>query len=174
MLLSVLVTGITIFVGIIFFHAGYSKVRHSTEYVDIMAAYLGRPVNVSAVTVAGVAEMALAVMVLVPGMRSIGALGCSLLLMLYAVLMWRQIQAGRRDMHCGCSGPAAETRIGPELILRNVLVAFPLLAAAFIKTAFIPWVGMTLGLVLGFFLVLIYLSTDQIIANRQRLIGWST
>ena len=173
MLLSALVSGVTIFAGIIFFHAGYSKIRHSAEYVDIMATYLGRPIRGAAVTAAGVCEMALAVMVLVPGVRWIGALGCSLLLTVYAVLMWRQIQAGRRDMRCGCSGPAAETRIGPELIFRNAVIAIPLFAVAFSQASLIPWVGMTLGLGFSFFLVLIYLSTDQIIANRQRLIGWS-
>ena len=87
--------------------------------------------------------------------------------------MWRQIQVGRKDLRCGCSGPAAETRIGPELVLRNLLVAAPLLGVASLSPSLNSWVGISLGTALGLFLVLIYLSTDQIIANRQRLVGWS-
>lgn len=173
MLLSVLVAGIAVFIGIIFFHAGYSKFRHPADYVDIMAAYLGRPVMIGAVTATGIVEMAMAALVVVPNTRSIGALACSVLLISYGLFMWRQIQAGRRDLRCGCSGPAAETRIGPELVVRNLLLAFPLLGLAFLNPEIMSWAAVFLGLAFGLFLLMIYLSSDQVIANRQRLPGWS-
>jgi hypothetical protein len=42
-----------------------------------------------------------------------------------------------------------------------------------LSPSFNSWVVVSLGTALGLFLVLIYLSTDQIIVNRQRLVGWS-
>ncbi len=173
MLLAVVTGAIALFAGLIFFHAGYSKFRHSADYIDIMAAYLGRPVKRWTVTTVGTTEMVLALALLVPATRSIAALGCSFLLVMYAGFMWRQIQLGRKDLRCGCSGPAAETRIGPELVLRNLLVAAPLLGVAAQPPSLNSMVIISLGTALGLFLVLIYLSTDQIIANRQRLVGWS-
>lgn len=173
MLLSVLVAGFSVFVGIIFFHAGYSKLRHPGDYLDIMAAYLGRPVMTGAVKAAGVVEVAMAALVIVPNTRSIGALGCSFLLIVYALFMWRQIQAGRRDLRCGCSGPAAETRIGPELVVRNLVVALPLLGLAFLNPEMMSWAAVFLALAFGVFSLMIYLSSDQVIANQQRLLGWS-
>ncbi|MDG0992865.1 MAG: MauE/DoxX family redox-associated membrane protein [Luminiphilus sp.] len=173
MLVSVVMGAIAVFACVIFFHAGYSKCRHSADYIDIMAVYLGRPVKGWAVTAVGTTEMALALLLLVPATGPIAALCCSFLLVMYAGFMWRQIQVGRKDLRCGCSGPAAETRIGPELVLRNLLVAAPLLGMASLSPSLNSWVGISLGIALGLFLVLIYLSTDQIIANRQRLVGWS-
>lgn len=173
MLVSVVTGAIAVFTCAIFFHAGYSKFRHSADYIDIMAAYLGRPVKGWTVTAVGTAEMALALLLLVPATGSIAALCCSFLLVMYAGFMWRQIQVGRKDLRCGCSGPAAETRIGPELVLRNLLVAVPLVVVASLSPSLSSWIGISLGTALGLFLVLIYLSADQIIANRQRLVGWS-
>ena len=173
MLVSVVTGAIAVFTCAIFFHAGYSKFRHSADYIDIMAAYLGRPVKGWTVTAVGTAEMALALLLLVPATGSIAALCCSFLLVIYAGFMWRQIQVGRKDLRCGCSGPAAETRIGPELVLRNLLVAVPLVVVASLSPSLSSWIGISLGTALGLFLVLIYLSADQIIANRQRLVGWS-
>ena len=173
MLVSVVTGAIAVFTCAIFFHAGYSKFRHSADYIDIMAAYLGRPVKAWTVTAVGTAEMALALLLLVPATGSIAALCCSFLLVMYARFMWRQIQVGRKDLRCGCSGPAAETRIGPELVLRNLLVAVPLVVVASLSPSLSSWIGISLGTALGLFLVLIYLSADQIIANRQRLVGWS-
>ena len=173
MLVSVVTGAIAVFTCAIFFHAGYSKFRHSADYIDIMAADLGRPVKGWTVTAVGTAEMALALLLLVPATGSIAALCCSFLLVMYAGFMWRQIQVGRKDLRCGCSGPAAETRIGPELVLRNLLVAVPLVVMASLSPSLSSWIGISLGTALGLFLVLIYLSADQIIANRQRLVGWS-
>ena len=173
MLVSVVTGAIAVFACVIFFHAGYSKFRHSIDYIDIMAAYLGRPVKSWTVTAVGTTEMALALLLLVPATSAMAALGCSFLLVMYAGFMWRQIQAGRKDLRCGCSGPAAETRIGPELVVRNLLVAAPLLGVASLSPSLNSWAVISLGSALGLFLVLIYLSTDQIIANRQRLAGWS-
>ena len=173
MLVSVVTGAIAVFACVIFFHAGYSKFRHSIDYIDIMAAYLGRPVKSWTVTAVGTTEMALALLLLVPATSAMAALGCSFLLVMYAGFMWRQIQAGRKDLRCGCSGPAAETRIGPELVVRNLLVAAPLLGVASLSPSLNSWAVISLGSAFGLFLVLIYLSTDQIIANRQRLAGWS-
>ena len=164
---------IAVFACLIFFHAGFSKFRHAADYIDIMAAYLGRPVKGWTVTAVGTSEMVLALLLLVPATASIAAMCCSFLLIMYAGFMWRQIRAGRKDLRCGCSGPAAEARIAPELVLRNLLVAVPLLGVASLSPSFNSWVVVSLGTALGLFLVLIYLSTDQIIVNRQRLVGWS-
>ena len=53
---------------------------------------------IGAVTATGIVEMAMAALVIAPNTRSIGALACSILLITYALFMWRQIQAGRREL----------------------------------------------------------------------------
>ena len=94
------------------------------------------------------------------------------MLLAYALVMWRQTRLGRRDLRCGCSGPAAETRVSSELVVRNVVVAVPVLSLALAAPLQASWALALMGMAWGLVLLLLYVATDQIIANRQRMAGW--
>lgn len=171
---AVFVAGIAVFSAVVFGHAGYAKLRGPDDYRTIMATYLGRPVGERLVQAVGLVEMASGLMILVPMTRVWGSLGCGVLLLTYGAMMWRQTQLGRRDLRCGCSGPAADTRVSSELVARNVVVAVPVLSLALAAPLEASWPLALLGFAVGVFLLFAYLATDQIIANRQRVSGWAS
>ena len=174
MVSSVFTVGIAIFTSVIFAHAGYAKLRGPTAYRDIMTTHLGRPVGPWLIVLVGLFEVASALMVLMPVTRQAGAMSCGVLLLFYGLLMWRQVQLGRRDLRCGCSGPAADTRVSGELVARNTVIAIPVLSLAVAGPIELSGPLALLGMGLGGFLLALYLAADQIIANRQRLSGWSS
>lgn len=169
---AVFIAGIAVFTAVIFAHAGFSKLRNPGDYRDIMATYLNRPIAPWMVLWVGAVELVLGLMVLMPAARVWAALGCGALLLAYALVMWRQTRLGRRDLRCGCSGPAAETRVSSELVARNVVVAVPVLSLALAAPLQASWVLALMGMAWGLVLLLLYVATDQIIANRQRMAGW--
>ena len=75
-------------------------------------------------------ELSLALCLLVPGLGSLPGLGAAALLVLYSGAIAINLYRGRRDIDCGCAGPAGSRRLGPGLLARNGL----LLAAALAST----------------------------------------
>jgi hypothetical protein len=77
------------------------------------------------------AEIAVAVALWMPPVATPAALAGAALLALYGAAMAVNLARGRRDIDCGCSGPAHRQPIRPALVGRNaVLVGVALLAAA--------------------------------------------
>lgn len=169
MLIAILTTAIALFATALFVQSGLGKMRQASAYADSFAAYLGRSVPLSWVRAMGFLELLTGVLTALPVTRTVGALGCVLLLWLYGAMMSVQIAAGRRDLRCGCGGPASDTRIGPELVLRNLVVSIPLLALVFTPLTMANLVQWLTGLALGTMLILAYASAEQVIANRQKL-----
>ena len=169
---AVFIAGITVFTAVIFGQAGFSKLRNPRDYRDIMATYLNCPIAPWMVLSVGAFELVLGLAVMIPATRVWAALGCGALLLAYALFMWRQTRLGRRDLRCGCSGPAAETRVSSELVVRNVVVAVPVLSLALAAPLQASWALAVMGMAWGLGLLLLYVATDQIIANRQRMAGW--
>ena len=76
-------------------------------------------------------EVAVAVALAVPGSGPTPALLAALLLLVYTAAIAVNLARGRRDIDCGCSGPARRRPLGAGLVLRNaVLGATALLGAA--------------------------------------------
>jgi len=78
-----------------------------------------------------------------------------------------QLRWGEANLRCGCSGPASDTRIGSELVLRNLLLAG---AALWASSTAIAREANGLGLAVGLALVIlvVYAALDQWVQNRQR------
>ena len=57
---------------------------------------------------------------------------------------------------------------------RNTVIAIPVLSLAVAGPIELSGPLALLGMALGGFLLVLYLAADQIIANRQRLSGWSS
>lgn len=166
-------SGIALFLVWLLAIAGLHKLRSVAYYVRLVEAYLpaGRGGG-ALVRLVAAFELLLAGLLLVPGLRESGLAGAALLLSAYAAMMAWQYGRGRADLQCGCAGPASALTVGPALIVRNlVCVLFALLAMAPTATASGSIASTLLALVVGAFMISLYLCSDQIIANAQAMAG---
>jgi hypothetical protein len=60
----------------------------------------------------------------------VAALGAAAILALYAAAMALNLARGRRDLDCGCMGPAKSTPVSGALVARNLALAAAALASA--------------------------------------------
>ena len=165
--------GIALFLSWLFGSAAVHKARNLEHYRQLMARYLnGRPVSASSVWLIAAVEMSSAAMLLLPQTRPTGLLVAALLLLAYAALMGLQLARGRADMKCGCAGPASDMTISPALIVRNlVCAALALVASMPVISVEAGLAGIGLGLFVAVFTTLIYLGSEQLIANAQQMAG---
>lgn len=165
--------GIAVFLAWLFVSAGWHKLRSASAFTVILTQYLAAASDRQWLVYAlAISELALAVLLLVPATQVAGAILAAALLTLYAGAMSWQLAKGRRDLRCGCAGPASEVTVSPSLVTRNLLCA----ACALILVVPAPGLTMSaapLGLVafVGGFLVVLYLCSDQLIANSQQMAG---
>jgi hypothetical protein len=75
-------------------------------------------------------ECGLAVGLWLPRIAPWAALGCAALLAVYGGAMALTLVRGRRDLDCGCAGPAHRQPIRSTLVARNALLATAALVAA--------------------------------------------
>jgi len=117
-------------------------------------------------------ELATAVALVVPATRPAAAVGVLLLLVAYASAMLVNLLRGRRDIDCGCGGPAQPLSYG--LVLRNLILAGAATVLLNPATPRVVTAGdlMLLGLLLAP-LVLLYATIGQLFHNAGALRGWS-
>jgi len=171
MVSAILATGICCFAAALFAQAGWGKLTKPAAYVETVAAYTGRPATASWVVAIGVSELLLALALLLPASRMWGVAAGGLLLSMYAVAMMRQVLQGQVDLKCGCSGPAAETRVSVALVIRNLVVAGVLLLTSLMVATPVGISGWSVGVAMALLLGLCYAATDQLIANQQHMAG---
>lgn len=146
--------------------AGASKLSAANDYRALIGRYLGREsVSVAVVRVIGTVEMILGLALLLPVSRAKATSLVALFLLGYAMAMGRLWMQGVRDMRCGCGGPASDTRIGPALMLRNLLAALLLLLCTVANEGNTPAIALALGLLL----VCFWYALDGLIANGQKM-----
>ena len=115
-------------------------------------------------------EVLVVLALVLPGLGHFGAWGAVASLTLYAGAMSVNLARGRRDIDCGCSGPALRQQLSEWLVLRNAtLVALAVLAAQ-------PTTGRVLSgwdastIVFGVVaLLLLYSTENHLIANQPKL-----
>ena len=92
------------------------------------------------------------------------------LLVLYSLAIGVNLARGRREIDCGCFGPAARQPLSPALLVRNAaLVALALLAALPAQPRPLVWVdGLTIAAAIGLG-VLLHGSVNTLLANAPRL-----
>ena len=164
---DLLAGAISYFMAALFAHAGASKWRSPEAYQETVAAVLGLARAAGGVRLIASVEIAVAALVLLPVSRGVGLLASGVILIAYAGAMGWQLRQGNVNLRCGCSGPASDTRISPELVWRNVSLA----AGAFWATAgALPGQLETTALAMSLSLALLcmYAAADQLIQNRQR------
>jgi uncharacterized membrane protein YphA (DoxX/SURF4 family) len=104
--------------------ASFHKLRDMDRFREILISYRlplgsGTPLLAKAIPVF---ELIVAIsLIVIPGYISGAAALC--LLLAYSSAIALNLQRGRTDLDCGCSGPAHRQPIGLGLLLRNALLA---------------------------------------------------
>ena len=103
--------------------AGFAR---ALEGYDLVSPLWTVPAGVFLIT----AEVGVATGLWLPRVAPVAALGAAGLLALYAGAMVVNLVRGRRDIDCGCVGPARRQPIGGALVARNAVVAVAALVGA--------------------------------------------
>lgn len=93
------------------------------------------------------------------------------LLGLYTVAIAFNLARGRRDIDCGCSGPALRQTLSGSLLWRNgVLMLLALcLTAPLSASRSLHWLDAVAALAFAGGVLLVYITANQLIANERRL-----
>ncbi len=154
----------------LFLSAALHKLGDLSEFRQQLRDYelLPRSTVATAAIAIPILEGATAVALLLPATRRLGLQFTMMLLLVYTLAMAINILRGRRDIDCGCSGPAQKQPLSIALIARNVVLV------AIAGSALLPINArplalsdhMTIALALTT-LMLLYATTNQLIANRS-------
>lgn len=164
------------FLGWLFVVAGLHKLRSPAQFSELAAQYLPAPLRSvwrdALVYPVGILEVGIALALLAPQTRGIAAVIAAALLVAYALMMAWQLALGRRDLRCGCAGPASDVLVSPALVLRNLLTAGAALLLL-LPLGPMAWsgAGILLTLCTAGFLIGLYLGAEQLISNSQQMVG---
>ena len=88
--------------------------------------------------------------------------------MSYALLMALQIMQGKKNLDCGCMGPAGQINMSGSLLFRNGI--FSLLAYLCLSPGNSFFTSaMVMTIIISLVMILLNLTFEQLIVNAQRL-----
>ncbi|MFT7338238.1 MAG: hypothetical protein ACI92B_001568 [Marinobacter maritimus] len=172
----VISTSAALALSVIFASAASHKLRHPSWFRRQVHEYElipGLMVPAAARTLP-IAELVIAAGLLWSISRPYAGVLAFLMICVYALAIAINLARGRKDIDCGCSGPAMRQPLQPALLARNLLLAIIALVAL------LPMLDRPLSLhdnfvmiAAGVVLVLLYTATDLWIANRPLLLKLS-
>ncbi len=111
--------------ALVFAQAAWHKLRDLRAFAAATLAYELIPASLAplAATQLIVAELLLVGTLVLPETRAGAALGALALLTLYSGAIGVNLARGRRDIDCGCTGPALRTPLSGALLARNAALA---------------------------------------------------
>jgi uncharacterized membrane protein len=113
--------------------AGAQKLQHWRYHRDALSRYELLPASwvVPVSLVLPAIEILVGIGLLVPEIREVAAAGSLALLTVYTSAIGINLARGRRDIDCGCGGPALRQYLSGGLAVRNLcLMGFSVLALA--------------------------------------------
>jgi uncharacterized membrane protein YphA (DoxX/SURF4 family) len=132
----------------------------------LVPAALGPPAAVLVVA----AELAVAAALLVPALRPVGGALAALLLGAYALAIGVNLARGRRDIDCGCAGPASRRTLSGGLVVRNAILAVGALATLVPCTPrALVWVDAVTVAAATLALAACWAACDRLLAEAPRL-----
>lgn len=150
------------------------KVRFAADFRALLQQYrLPFPqLHGAVVAVLIVVEAALAVMFCLPTTLPLACWGSAALLGVYAIVLVREILAGRTTHPCGCVGHSATAGIGWPLVWRNVVLAALFLGATFTARER-PWTWLDSFTVVAaaVALTLLFLAVDALVQSPMRRVS---
>jgi hypothetical protein len=112
------------------------------------------------------AEIGIAVGLLLPRVAPVAAAAAAALLALYAGAIAVNLARGRRDIDCGCGGPARRQPISGWLVARNAVLAAVALRAAWpVTPRSVTWIDAITVAAGVLAIALLYVAADGLIAN---------
>lgn len=116
------------------------------------------------------AESLAAILVLVPAIRTYGLMIMAVLLFLYTMGISINLLRGRRDIDCGCSGPASRHELSGWLVLRNlVMLSLVLFATSPLAHRPANWLDAVVVLFSVMVASGLYMGINQLLAQAPRL-----
>lgn len=159
-------------VALLFLGSGYAKAANFAVFRATLAEYELVPpalVGIAAFIFAAV-ELLIGVGAVVTATAAPAMMAAACLLCVYALAIGINLARGRRDIDCGCTGPATRQLLSGWLLVRNsglvALAAIGTLASSGRPLGPADWVVVALGLAA---LVTLYAAINQLMANVPRL-----
>lgn len=172
---DIFVLSVVVFLSWLLVFAGIHKLKNADYYAGILSDYLPvlfiYPFVLNALRVLlGVAEVLLAISLLIEPARPVALFLTAILLLIYAAAMAAQMMMGRKDIACGCAGPAAQTSISAGLVIRNIVLSSIIAITLFLPKQAMPMdlSAMTVSLSAAAFFIVLYMSSEQMISNAQK------
>ena len=113
-------------------------------------------------------ELIIGLAIMLPFSRTLATFLAMGLLLAYLIIMAYQLYQGHRDVDCGCAGPGGKMKMSELLLLRNIILIG--LASFCLNTGSTfelnPW---ALSAAFALLAIMIYQSSEQLIANAQKL-----
>lgn len=158
--------------GVVFLTAAVHKLSDFSVFRATLSEYRLLPgaLEASGALVIVLLELAAGVGMFVPVLAPFAAWMVMSLLVVYMLAIGINLARGRRDIDCGCSGPAMRQTLSGWLLVRNgVLLAAAALCLLPAASRQLIWLdSLTIVFGAGVF-VLLYTSINLLIANGPRL-----
>ncbi len=169
MVLSVASNAVALVLFWLFASAGWHKLRNQSYYRDLMQkqglSKLQKLISIIAIT-----ELIIALSVVLPSTRYWGALLAIAMLLVYGIHLLLLYRDGKRDIDCGCGGPAVNLRISPALFWRNLSIALLSLLCLYPAGSLLD-TTQWLVLPVATMAILSYLCIEQLIVNQQKQVA---
>jgi hypothetical protein len=162
------IVDMTVRVGLaaLFAAAAVHKVRAPAFFRSTLLAYRIMPAALVPIVARAVPATEAAAALLLVGRRVPGLVGAAALLAVYALAVGLNVARGRRDLDCGCAGPAARRPISGWLVARNAsLAAVALVVATPVHARVLTWLDSVTGIGTLLAFTAAYAATDRLLAQ---------
>ena len=159
-------------VSYVFIVAGLHKCRAPAEFATTLTNYKILPESLArqGVYLVPVAEIMTGVALLIPATARLAAFSAGALLCIYIAAIGINLLRGRRNIDCGCGGPAQKQTISEWMIVRNgLLLGLVFIAGSRVETRallWFDWLTIILATVMG---CLFYNIINQLLVNKDLL-----
>ncbi len=157
--------------ALLFVSTAAHKLRDGAAFRTALSGYdlVPAPWLGAAATLLLGAEIGVAAGLWLPASARGAALAGAALLALYAAAITVNLRRGRRDIDCGCAGPARRQPISGALVVRNLVLAAAALSCALpVSPRALTWLDGATVVAGVAALALLYSAIDGLLANAPR------
>ena len=156
----------------VFVLAGLHKCKAPAEFATTLANYriLPEGLNRQCVYLFPVAEIMTGIALLIPATLPAAALSARILLCIYIAAIAVNLLRGRRNIDCGCGGPAQKQTISEWMIVRNgILLLLAFIAGSQAEARALLWFDWLIIIMATVMGCLFYNIINQLLVNKDLL-----